>query len=120
MLSKKEIKYTVNRYCASNIIGKHRKDSCQRIKLPKSFIGEMNTLIDFSLINKSNFTFIKVLTAIPKSWSSHCGSAASNLTIIHDDVGSNPGPAQWVKDTLTAVSCGEGLRSSLDLALLWL
>ena len=28
----------------------------------------------------------------------HCGSAETNLTSIHEDVGSNPGPTQSVKD----------------------
>ena len=32
--------------------------------------------------------------------SSHCGSAVTNPTNIHEDVGSNPGLAWWVKNLM--------------------
>ena len=34
----------------------------------------------------------------PLCGSSHCGSAAMNLTSVHEDTGLIPGLAQWVKD----------------------
>ena len=44
----------------------------------------------------------------------------TNLTRIHEDADLIPSPAQWVKGSGVAVSCGVGRRHGLDLALLWL
>ena len=52
--------------------------------------------------------------------SSHCGSAVPNLSSIHEDVGSIPGFAKWVKELALLVSCGAGQRRGSDPTLLWL
>ena len=41
----------------------------------------------------------------------------TNLTSIHEDMGSIPGPTHLVKGPVLAVSCDVGRRSGLDLAV---
>ena len=53
-------------------------------------------------------------------WSSHYGSAITNPTSIHEDVGSIPGLAQWVKDLALPWGSGMDCRYGLDSTLLWL
>ena len=54
------------------------------------------------------------------SQSSRHGTAETNPTSIHRDVGSIPGLTQWGKDPSIVMSCGVGHRRSLDMVLLWL
>ena len=49
--------------------------------------------------------------------SSHCGTAETNPTSIHEDVGLIPGLAQG---SSVAVSCGVDGKCSLDPTFLWL
>ena len=74
-----------------------------QINLMLEFILFCQTWIHISYVAGSCFKFmfcknVPTKVSVENEGSSHRGSAETNLTSIHEDVGLIPGLAQWVKD----------------------
>ena len=61
-----------------------------------------------------------ILSEISKTGIPIVAQQKHNLTSIHEDAGSIPVLAQWVKGSSIAMICGVGRRHSLYPELLWL
>ena len=91
--------------------------ACAQVYWPKC------TLCPFSVPMQECWGNILICLTLWKyynSGSSRCGSAEMSLTSIHEDMNSIPGPAQCVKGSSIAVSCGVFHRWGSDLVWLWL
>ena len=59
-------------------------------------VGLEYTVFCSSYLSHCGF-FFEFLDVKNLLWTSHCSSVVPNLTSIHEDIGSIPGLAQWVK-----------------------
>ena len=64
----------------------------------KSKLPSYGKKIRKPLLSRIRGILIALLSVIIWYGGSNCSSVVMNLTSIHEDVGSIPGPAQWVKD----------------------
>ena len=75
-------------------------------------------LIQIFIRNRVYYELIKIQCRNILARSSHCGSAVTNLTVVHEVTDSIPGLTQWVR--VIPVSCCVGHRCGSDPGLLWL
>ena len=81
--------------------------------LPPSLSFNNHCDIGPTQITQDNLPISRSLT-----WSFHCGWAVMNPTTIHENVGSIPGPAQWVKFPASPWSA-TAVSSGADIAQIW-
>ena len=68
--------------------------------------------IRFAIFKKISLESFSLLCYLKMCWSSYCGAMGLVSSLQHQDAGSIPGPAQWVKGSGVATV---GCKCSLDL-----